>query len=235
MQNRFLAPSRRRAVRPAVALGAVALLLAVAVAPASAKELLQARLEAPISFQSPPGSELEVAVLVTVPGETGMDPVDGSPIWLRLFGPKGDVIEAPGRMGTGPGRYVMRIEVPAGGPRRLEVVMRGTGDLPITLVDDPFTFRPIGAGTARLAAPLPIATPFAKPAGPGGPAAQPAVVPPPAAAGDVPPWLAPALAVLVVTAVVLATAVVVRRARGRGDGVRAGAATPGGASAGHGS
>ena len=35
--------------------------------PAAAKEFLNARLEAPISFDSPPGAELLVAVIVTVP------------------------------------------------------------------------------------------------------------------------------------------------------------------------
>ncbi len=67
--------------------------------------------------------------------------VDGSPIWLRLTGPTGDVTEAPGVMGPGPGRYEMRIRVPEGGPRDLEVMIRGSSDLPIFLMEDPFTFR----------------------------------------------------------------------------------------------
>ena len=113
-------PVRRRTTRSARLLAALAvggLLLLSAALPAAAKEFLNARLEAPISFDSPPGSELLVAVIVTVPEGINDDPVDGSPIWLRLTGPTGDVTEAPGVMGSGPGRYEMRIRVPEGGPR----------------------------------------------------------------------------------------------------------------------
>jgi hypothetical protein len=218
-------------------------LLAVVVAPASAKEYLLARLEAPISFQSPPGSTLLVAVDVTVPDGTNQDPVDGSPISLRLIGPRGDVTEAPGRTGSRTGRYEMRITVPPGGPRRLEVFLRGSSDLPIMLEENPFTFRPIGPGTAQLAPPLsaasagaraivpnppvpvvrpagdPAAQPAAKP--PAQPAAQPAAqpVPPAAPLGPVVPAVAPLAALLSIAALgclALAALIAWRRGRSRG-------------------
>jgi hypothetical protein len=216
-------PSGRNPGHAASALAALvaagALLLTVA-APAAAKEFLQARLEAPISFQSPPGAELEVAVLVTVPDGVVDHPVDGSPIWLRLIGPNGDITEAPGKMGTGPGRYVMRIEVPPGGPRRLEVFMRGTGDLPILLSGDPFTFRPMGAGTAQLAPALAVATPRVPSAPspvsnarPAQPAAETAATPIPS--GEVQPWLAPLVAILALAAIALGALGVAGRVRSR--------------------
>jgi hypothetical protein len=215
----------RRIARVLAALLAIGALLLVAVAPAAAKEFLQARLEAPISFQSPPGAELEVAVVVTVPDGVENHPVDGSPIWLRLIGPKGDTTEAPGTMGTGPGRYVMRIEVPAGGPRRLELFMRGTGDLPILLDGDPFTFRPIGAGTAQLAPALAaatprapaVATPLANAPAPARPAAEPVAHPAaaPASSSEVQPWLAPLAAILVLAVVAPGLAAVAGRVRSR--------------------
>jgi len=144
----------RRTSRPARVLAAIAvgvLLILPAALPAAAKEFLQARLEAPISFDSPPGAELLVAVVVTVPEGLEEHLVEGSPIWLRLTGPRGDVTEAPGVTGSSPGRYEMRIKVPEGGPRQFELFIRGGGELPIFLEEDPFTFRPIGPGTAQLA------------------------------------------------------------------------------------
>ena len=205
---------RRRLVgRVLVVPVAIGALLLVTVAPAAAKEFLQARLEAPISFQSPPGAELDVAVLVTVPDGAVNHPVDGSPIWLRLIGPHGDTTEAPGTMGTGPGRYVMRIEVPAGGPRRLEVFMRGTGDLPILLSGDPFTFRAMGAGTAQLAPALPAATSrapaAATPATDGQSATTPVAVP------GIQPWLLPVAVIAALAALAIGVVAVAGRLRSR--------------------
>ena len=216
-------PVRRRSTRPARLLAALAvggLLLISAALPAAAKEFLNARLEAPISFDSPPGSELLVAVIVTVPDGMNDDPVEGSPIWLRLTGPTGDVTEAPGVMGSGPGRYEMRIRVPEGGPRSLEVMIRGSSDLPIFLMEDPFTFRPIGVGTAQLAPPRVTITPVPRvaasaipvmPAMPAAPATDPAAAPatPPAPA----PWPAIALGLAAGIVVAAGLALAMRRSR----------------------
>jgi hypothetical protein len=225
------APRPRRIIRGLAALAAVGALLLVATAPAAAKEFLQARLEAPISFQSPPGAELEVAVLVTVPDGVQTHPVDGSPVWLRLIGPTGDTTEAPGKMGTELGRYVMRIEVPEGGPRRLELFLQGAGDLPILLDGDPFTFKPMGPETAQLAPALAVATPRLPAATPASNAqaaaptavanAQAPVQPPadaavaPPASSEVQPWVAPLVVILVLAALTLGAVVIAGRARGR--------------------
>ena len=211
----------RHASRVLAVLVAVGALLLVAVAPASAKEFLQARLEAPISFQSPPGAELEVAVLVTVPDGAVDHPVDGSPIWLRLIGPHGDTTEAPGTMGSEPGRYVMRIEVPSGGPRRLEVFLRATGGVPILLSGDPFTFRPMGPGTAQLAPALAVATPRAPAAATPPSNAQAPVQPPaepaasPVAPGETQPWLAPLVTIVALAAIAIIAVAVAGRVRSR--------------------
>jgi hypothetical protein len=236
---RITSPTRRpglAAVRAAATLAVTAgLLLALAATPVAGKEFLQARLEAPISFDSPPGTELLVAVIVTAPEENGPQPVDGSPIWLRLIGPHGDVTEAPGMMGSGPGRYLVRIEVPDGGPRRLEVVMRGTSDLQIMVDGDPFTFKAIGAGTAQPwpgstasepgaaatgpAAPAPAARPVAGPQA-GDPAATT-----PATANDAPAWLVPAAAIAGLALGGVAVLGLARSRRGAGrSSLRSGAA-----------
>ena len=207
-------PRSRGAVPAVAALAAAVALLAIAVAPAAAKESLQARLEAPISFQSPPGSVLLVAVIVTVPDGPQQHPVDGSPIWLRLIGPNGDATEAPGRMGTGAGRYEMRITVPPGGPRRLDVFMKGSSDMPILLEGDPFTFRPIGAGTAQLAAPLAVSTPAVRASAPATqprPPAEPAASATPSS--DLQPWLAAVGAIAALVVLAIAGVAVAGRAR----------------------
>src|SRR4051812_10232313 len=164
-------PSSRRgavAVRVLAAIVAVAALVGLAVAPAFAKEFLLARLDAPISFQSPPGAELLVGLLVTVPDGLSRDPLEGSRIRLRLTGPRGDVTEATARTGSTTGRYVVRIVVPAGGPRHLEVLLPAPSEVPVFLETDPFTFRPIGTGTAQLASSAAVA-------GPGAPASAAAI------------------------------------------------------------
>ena len=216
-------PSSRptRPIRAVAVLAAATALLLIAVVPAAAKEFLQARLEAPISFDSPPGAELQVAVLVTLPDGGENHPVDGSPIALRLYGPDGDSTEAPGITGSAPGRYVMRIEVPAGGARRLEVFLRGSSDLPIMLTEDPFTFKPMGNGTAQLwpapvaaapRAPVAVATPATRPA----PQPQPQPVATPAPPAEAAPWLVPLLAVAGLAVLALGVVAAFGRSRSRG-------------------
>ncbi len=213
-----------RTVRALAVLVAVGALLLCVVAPAAAKEFLEARLEAPISFQSPPGGELEVAVVLTVPDGDVEHLVDGSPLWLRLIGPDGDTTEAPGTMAAA-GRYVMHIDVPDGGPQRLELYLRGAEGFPIFLTEDPFTFRPIGAGTAQLA-PGPVAAATTAPAAASSAPVANAQAPAPAAAdptvapvtsSEVHPWLLPVAAIAtlaVIAIVVVALASRVRSHRG---------------------
>jgi hypothetical protein len=190
--------ARRRTTRPARALAVVAvalLLLAPAALPAAAKMFLEARLDAPISFESPPGEHLLVGVTVTVPEGLEDHWIEGTPVWLVLTGPKGDTTEAKGTIDAGSGHYAFRIEVPAGGPRSLEVVARDGAGVPVFLMEDPFTFRPVGPTTAQLAAaPAPAVVTPQEPVVP--PAAAPAVVDPAAttSAAPAPPALAVALA-----------------------------------------
>jgi hypothetical protein len=218
-------PSSRpnRTIRALAVLAAATGLLLIAVVPAAAKEFLQARLEAPISFDSPPGAELQVAVLVTLPDDGEDHPVDGSPISLRLYGPDGDATEAPGIPGSAPGRYVMRIEVPAGGARRLEIFLRGGSDFPIFLTEDPFTFKPMGAGTAQLwpapvaaapRAPVAVGTPATTSAANPAPQPQPVATPVPPA--EPAPWLVPLALVAALAVLALVAVAAIGRTRSRG-------------------
>jgi hypothetical protein len=131
----------------------------------------------------------------------------------------------------------MRIEIPAGGARRAEVVMHGTSDLPIMLQADPFTFGGVTARTAQVAPPLaPPMTPFprASVAGaaagvPAAPVAQPALeavaVP---GTGSEPAPVVVALFVALAAVLVVGLAALVARVRGRaGRRVSAAGRAPG--------
>jgi hypothetical protein len=214
------APRRRHPARGVATLAAAAALLLVAAVPAAAKEFLVAHLEVPISFDSPAGAQLLVSVVLLVPDDPVDHPVDGSPVWLRLTGPNGDLTEAPGRSTSVPGRYEMRITVPPGGPRHLQLVLRGADELPIMLSEDPFTFRPVGPGTAQVVVPAAVvATPApaaVAPAAPPAPAATPAPVASPIPAEGAMPWGMPlAIAALAAAALVILLAALGWRWRAR--------------------
>jgi hypothetical protein len=150
--------------RPAAALLALALLVLLA-APVAAKEWLEARLDAPIAMDTPGGTEILVGIAVTAPGDDGMVPVEGSPIYLKLTGRFGDTTRAAAAADRTPGHYTVRIAVPAGGARAAEIGIHGTSDLPMMIMNEPLTFGPVGARTAQLAPPL--ATPaVVRPAAP---------------------------------------------------------------------
>lgn len=210
-------------------LAALAILVAL-VAPVLAKEFLQATLDAPIAMDTPPGTEILVGVTVLVPGDDdAMHPVEGSPIHLILAGRDGSTTRAAGVADGEPGHYVMRIVIPSGGARGAEVVMHGTSDLPLMLVEDPFTFGGVTAGTAQVAPPLaPPMKPFppasagvAVPVAPSAGLQEPAsgtVAPGPAPSpvpGGFPPALAVALAALLAILAIGLVAVVRRSGVGR--------------------
>ena len=117
-------------------------------------------------------------------------------------------------MGTGAGHYAFRITVPDGGPRTLDVVIRGGRQEPVFLMEDPFTFRPVGEGTAQMAPAQAPVVPEAPAAPPAQPVTSPATRPHPAAA-PTPALLAVALLGLglLVAAVGLLVARSVRRSR----------------------
>ena len=149
-------PRPRSVVRAAAMLLAAVALLAMIVAPVAAKEFLQARLEAPISFESPPGVGAArrghrhgAGRRSAAPGRRVADLAAADRAERRRD--RG----ARGAMGTGPGRYEMRITVPPGAAsptRGRACAARAT--CRSCSRRDPFTFRPIGAGTAQLAPPV---------------------------------------------------------------------------------
>ncbi len=228
----------RPIARSIVAGLAVVALLACLAVPALGKEMLSAKLDAPIAMDTPPGTEILVGVTVTGPDEAGVEhPIDGSPIYLALTGRDGTRTRAAGAAEGKPGHYVMRITVPADGARGVEVGLHGTSDLPIRLAGDALAFGGVTAGTAQVAPPLAASmTPFprasvaaaapvaeAAEAAPAVEAAAPAVDP---AAATTPvaedPGLSPVLVAGFAAAVLLAAlavvAVAVRRSRARAAG-----------------
>jgi hypothetical protein len=211
-----------------VALVAAGLLVAVAAGPATAKMYLQATFDAPISFESPPGATLLVGITVLASGEDGeLVPVRGSPVHLVLTGRDGATTRAAGVADREPGHYTMQIEVPAGGPRRAEVLLDGTTDLPMMLTASPFTFGPIGEGTAQLVPGKPAAAaPAAAPVPPRdpttGPAGDPAAAPPAGDGG----WLPAGVGLVAGLLALAGVAVLLQRTRG-GAGARAGGARGG--------
>lgn len=168
-------PPRRRSMAAIVASAA---LLLLAAAPAFAKEGMEARLDAPIAMGTPGGTEILVGMTVTVFDENGvLHPVEGTPVYLKLIGRDGATTRAAGAGDRTPGHYMMRIAIPEGGARDLEIGIHGTSDLAIMVLDDTFVFGDITPATAQLAPPLaPALTPFPRASTPvvaGAPAVQP--------------------------------------------------------------
>ena len=150
-------------------------------APVAAKEFLEARLDAPIAMGTPGGTEILVGIQVSVSEPDGIHPVEGTPMYLRLFGRDGATTRAAAAADRTPGHYTFRIAIPAGGARDLEIGIHGTSDLPVMLGgDDPFTFGGITARTAQLAPPLaPAPTPVARAVAPVAPVADTCAQPAP--------------------------------------------------------
>ena len=124
-------PARRPA---AVAALVAALLLvgAVLAAPVGAKEFLQARLDAPIAFDSPPGAVLLVGAVVEAMSPDGLVPAEGQPVYLVLTGRDGTTTRAAGAGDRRPaGHYTFEIVVPPGGVRDAEIGLHGSSDLPM--------------------------------------------------------------------------------------------------------
>jgi hypothetical protein len=215
----------RPTTRRLAAVLAAAVVLTCLAGPATAKEGLQATLDAPIALATPAGTEIIVGVTVMVPLDDGtLRGVDGSPIQLILTGRGGSTTRAAGAADGKPGHYLMRIAIPAGGVRRAEVVMHGTTDLPLVLIKDPFSFGPITPKTAQVAPPLtPPLTPFpratgaaAAPAAPTTPTAVEAATSPEAAPES--PGAAWGAVAVIAAGAALATAVLVLGRRSPGAG-----------------
>ena len=222
---RHPAPAR---VPAAAFVAALLLVTALAAPPVGAKEFMQGRLDAPISFDSPAGELLVVGVTLERPGPDGeMEPVEGSPIYLELVGPTGLGTIAMGVADRrAPGHYTFHIEVPKGGARQAEIGIQGNANIPMMWQESPFTFDPIGPGTAQLAAAADAGQAAPQVPVPQGPATDPAAATPaPSAAPPAPSWAGLALA-LAAGALGVAALALFRRSRGAPTG-RAADGAPG--------
>jgi hypothetical protein len=195
--------STNRSRRPAIAGLIAAGLLASLAGPALAKDLLRAWFDAPIAFGTPERIEIIVGLTITALDDDA-HPVSGSPIFLRLTGRDGSSTTALGTETSPPGHYSFRIEVPAGGPRDVEVGLTGATDLQVRIMNAPFAFGPVGRGTAQLAPPT---------TGPVTGAADPAPATDPTAAPAVPPVVVGSLAFVVAALAAAGLAIALRRTR----------------------
>jgi hypothetical protein len=209
---------RRPAAVPAV-VAAIAIALTAFAAPVLAKEGIDAQVEAPIARDTPGGTTLLLGVWVTVTDESGTHDVEGSPIYVRLTGRDGESSWAFASESR-PGHYTARVTVPQSGVRAVEVGMHGTSDLPFNLVGFTIVPGPIGARTAQVAPPAPVAiapvvrasAPPPRAVLPAVPAVEPVTTTPVAAAADTGPGLLVVGAVALLAAALAALAIV-RRVR----------------------
>ena len=215
----------RRATPTALALAlALAALLAVS-APALGKEGMEASLDAPIGMGTPEGTVLTIGITVTMLGDP-TQPIDGSPIYLRLLGRDGASTREAASGTRTPGYYTVRIAVPEGGARGVEIGLHGTYDLPILVTGEKLVFGGITPRTAQAvsldAAEAPVVPASPAPAVDSAPMA-PAPVPAPVVAG--PPWIAPLAGgvAIVVAAAASVAFLVARRTSGAGAARRKGA------------
>jgi hypothetical protein len=113
----------------------------------TAKEGAIALLDAPIPPGTEPGTEIEVGWSAGWPdGAGGLDPIIGSPVFIRLTSVDGlEQVEASGtERPAGSGHYVATITVPRGGVGLVEIGLRGEScvngecirsDIPFVLSD----------------------------------------------------------------------------------------------------
>ncbi len=235
------APVRR--LGPSIAAVIAAVLLVTALAgTVAAKESVVVTLDAPIAMDSPPGAVLLVGITGTASDTDGEPvPVIGTPFYLKLTGRNGATTRAAAEGTATPGHYLLRIEVPAGGPRDIEVGIHGSNQdgpvaLPVRLEGPALTFGPIREGTSQLdpaalsAAPATGSGAPAAPAGQAGVSVAPAVGNEPAPAADAGPGLPILVLVVVLAATVLlamAGRLVTRQRTARGAGGAGGAARGG--------
>jgi hypothetical protein len=210
---------RRHRLTAIAGVAAAGLLLLPLAATTLAKEGVEAVLDAPIGRDTPAGTELLVGMKVFAQDGDTTHPVQGTPMYLELTGPTGDVTRAMGVQDV-IGHYTMRIAVPEGGVANLEVGIHGTSDLGITVVGTPLIGGGIGPRTAQAA---PAKAQPVTPAG-GAAATGPAPATAPGTADTGPgPAAASAEAIVRVVALALVTVaalgllIVLRRSRGRRD------------------
>lgn len=156
-----------RHIRTLSAVIALVGIIALAAAPALAKEGAEAKLDTAIPRDAEPGSTIDVGWSVFSTFEDGrQEPIYGSPVYIRLVAPDGQAsTEVAGtEKPSGSGHYMASIEVPAGGIGEVIVGMVGEActaagvcersDIIFPLTDDPLV-----SGAAPVAAPA-SATPM---------------------------------------------------------------------------
>ena len=113
----------RRQIPTALFLGLV-LVLATTLT-TLAKEESIVTLDASVPTDPQPGSELTIGWTIHTPGENGERlPFNAEGMFVRLFPPSGEPVEAMGRQDP-PGHYVATVTAPVGGIRAIEVGLRG--------------------------------------------------------------------------------------------------------------
>lgn len=149
--------SRSRTLSPVIALVGI---IALAAAPALAKEGAEAKLDTAIPRDAEPGSTIDVGWSVFSTFEDGrQEPIYGSPVYLRLVAPDGRAsTEVSGtEKPSGSGHYTASVEVPAGGIGEVIVGMVGeactsTGVCERSDIIFPLTDDPLVSGAAPVAA-----------------------------------------------------------------------------------
>ncbi len=152
--------------RPLILVAGLALAALTVAVPVLAKENdAQARLDTPLSGDTPGGTMLTIGYSAWVGDGAARSPLFGSPVFVRLISPTGEAVTEFGTEGRDtPGHYVATLVSPAGGIAAVEVGMRGqrcTDGGDCRTVDEAFT-RPVeNALVNPAAATTATATPFA--------------------------------------------------------------------------
>jgi hypothetical protein len=111
--------------RLAGAIAGLGLLLSIAAPAVLAKEGVEVALAAPISSDAKPGDVVAVFFTLAAITDAGTRPLQGSDVFIRLYGPTGAQTQAPGTQQRQAGLYKAMIEIPAGGAARAEFGLRG--------------------------------------------------------------------------------------------------------------
>jgi hypothetical protein len=160
---------------------ALLLLLSIGASTAFAKEGVSVNLAAPLPRDAEPGTKVPAFFTMEAISDDVESPLHKASVFIRLYGPAGDMTEAPGVEQSTPGLYKAMIEIPAGGIARGEFGIHGQAKASngkVVATDPVWAYDgllvtaaippPVDAKTFQLPGTKPAAAPA------GGPAAQPA-------------------------------------------------------------
>ena len=153
--------------RLAGTIAGLGLLLSIAAPAVLAKEGVEVALVAPISSDAQPGDVVAVSFTLAAITDGGTRPLQGSDVFIRLYGPTGAQTQAPGTQQRQAGLYTAMIEIPAGGAARAEFGLRGyTTDAGGKVTPSDITWPYDGILVAGAVPPAPVTDPAtgAKPA-----------------------------------------------------------------------